>query len=260
MNNASYLKMERQGVESASTDSIADFSTSKELYKCYEDRDLRRSSIWQACGPLVPVIVVLLAVSNVFLLMTDHLAGTKSAQVILGQNSNYYGSPQFVMTEFNHDWTNLVGEEREGYRYKDEEWDSFFPHGGGAVALSSAFVDRYGVPRNAAPTPEDPSKGIYMIAGYHQMHCLSIVRDALYWLNGTLAKWPDNNGFMWDHVLHCVEAVRQGLTCNMDPTLINLNETWPGIPNGQKHECRNLDAMRKFADANWHELPTPGGA
>lgn len=37
----------------------------------------------------MPVIVVLLAVSNVFLLMTDHLAGKKSGQVILGQDLNY---------------------------------------------------------------------------------------------------------------------------------------------------------------------------
>lgn len=37
------------------------------------------------------------------------------------------GSPEFVMTEFNHDWTNLLDEEREGHRYKDEEWKTFFP-------------------------------------------------------------------------------------------------------------------------------------
>lgn len=81
--------MERRDLESSSSDSIADFSRSEKMYKRYDDRADRRSPVWQACGPLMPVIVVLLAVSNVFLLMTDHLAGKKSGQVILGQDLNY---------------------------------------------------------------------------------------------------------------------------------------------------------------------------
>ncbi len=60
------------------------------------------------------------------------------------------------------------------------------------------------------------------------------MRDSIYFLNGTLTEWPDSNGFIWDHVLHCLEAVRIGLTCFLDPTLITLNETWYVIDE-QKH-------------------------
>lgn len=80
------------------------------------------------------------------------------------------------------------------------------------------------------------------------------MRDAVYYLNGTMS-WPDSDGFIWDHVLHCIEAVRLGLTCFLDPTLINLNETWPGIPNGQTHECRNRDALKAFGNEHGHLAP-----
>jgi len=68
-------------------------------------------------------------------------------------------------------------------------------------------------------------------------------------------EWPGSNPFIWDHVLHCIEAIRLGLHCFLDPTLINLNETWPGVPNEQMHQCRNADALRKFADEYGHLAP-----
>jgi hypothetical protein len=47
--------------------------------------------------------------------------------------------------------------------------------GGGSIALSTDFIEKHGLPGNAAATEEDPDKKIYLIAGYHQLHCL--VRD-----------------------------------------------------------------------------------
>jgi hypothetical protein len=44
--------------------------------------------------------------------------------------------------------------------------------GGGSVALPADFIERHGLPGNAAATEEDPDKRIYLIAGYHQLHCL----------------------------------------------------------------------------------------
>jgi hypothetical protein len=79
-----------------------------------------------------------------------------------------------------------------------------------------------------------------------------IVRDALYQLNGTL---PDADTFMWDHVLHCLEAVRQGLACYLDPTLIPLEQAWPGIPNEHTHVCRNSDALWRWSTQFQHPMP-----
>lgn len=68
-------------------------------------------------------------------------------------------------------------------------------------------------------------------------------------------EWHMSGGFEWDHILHCVDAVRQGLACFLDPTLIPLEDTWPGVPNGQKHVCTNKDALYRFAEANGHAMP-----
>jgi hypothetical protein len=79
-----------------------------------------------------------------------------------------------------------------------------------------------------------------------------VLRDAIYQLNGTL---PDAEPLLWDHVLHCVEAVRQAVKCSLDPTLLPMADTWPGIPNGQKHSCRNEEALRRWADDFAHPPP-----
>ena len=42
---------------------------------------------------------------------------------------------------------------------------------GGSVALSEDVAKGLGLP-DGSKTVEDPSKMIYQIAGYHQLHCL----------------------------------------------------------------------------------------
>jgi hypothetical protein len=80
-----------------------------------------------------------------------------------------------------------------------------------------------------------------------------VVRDTIYYLNGTI-EWP-TPPFQWSHILHCIEAVRQSVTCNLDPTLIPLDTVWPGIPNGQVHECRNFDPLYEWALLYGHTFP-----
>ncbi|KAK3050544.1 hypothetical protein LTR09_008183 [Extremus antarcticus] len=216
-------------------------SSSKPLLKAEDyDEHLRWSershghrSPWARYGPFLLVCAVLLAVSNAFLL-SKSLSSWRDEKSLTGPDPAYFGSPDTLPVPFSHDWEGLLDQERDGYRYADEEWSQLFPAGGGSVALTSDFIQQHGIAANAAPTPEDPDKRIYLIAGYHQLHCLSVVRDSIYFLNGTLTEWPDSNGFIWDHVLHCLEAVRIGLTCFLDPTLITLNETWYVIDE-QKH-------------------------
>jgi hypothetical protein len=109
------------------------------------------------------------------------------------------------------------------------------------------------------------------VSGFHELHCLvsaspiaiqtdrwadslqHVVRDTIYYLNGTI-DWP-SPPFLWSHVLHCIEAVRQSVNCNLDPTLIPLDTVWPGIPNGQVHECRNFDPLFDFALRHRSDFP-----
>jgi len=74
-------------------------------------------------------------------------------------------------------------------------------------------------------------------------------------LNGTLEEWPGPGPFLESHLLHCIEAVRQALACSMDPTLIPLDNVWPGIPNGQLHVCRNSEALYRWTNRYGHAIP-----
>lgn len=79
-----------------------------------------------------------------------------------------------------------------------------------------------------------------------------VIRDTIYQLNGTL---QDAKPLLWDHVLHCVEALRQALACFSDPTLIPYGIEWPGIPNGQMHVCQNRHALRRWSTQFQHDQP-----
>jgi len=166
------------------------------------------------------------------------------------------GDAEKIYVPFEHDWEGLTDFEGkgDGYRYGDEHWEEFswVPRKGAAVAIPERLKQEMGLFPGAARTPNNSSNFHYMVAGYHQLHCLRVLRDTIYKLNGT---YTDDDPFLWDHVLHCVEAVRQGLACNLDPTLIPLDNWWPGIPNGQKHVCRNSDALFKWTSRMGYPLP-----
>ena len=57
-------------------------------------------------------------------------------------------------------------------------------------------------------------------------------------------------GMNWDHVLHCIEAVRQGLMCRFDDTLLSVAETWPPLGDGsaQPRMCTNTTALKAWAN------------
>ncbi|KAI1379816.1 hypothetical protein F4677DRAFT_407723 [Hypoxylon crocopeplum] len=168
---------------------------------------------------------------------------------------NYYGARD-IQTTFHFDWVNLQPGEDES-RYADAKWEELFPSGGGRVALSQDIVEKLSLPASV-PAAQDPEKRIYQIAGYHQLHCLDKIRDVLYDVSD-LQKGivrddanPYLNGSNWDHVLHCVEGVRQGLACRIDESLLPVKETWPpiGDGSGQLRTCKNASALRHWAERN----------
>lgn len=122
-------------------------------------RDFRRST-WAIFEPLLPGIVILLAISNAFLLFTDHLSSRRNQDVVTGQDPSYcmcpnfascfdlltcglVGSPQTALVPFYHDWVGLLDEEGEGHRYKDEEWVNFFPRKTGHFPKILSISDKF---------------------------------------------------------------------------------------------------------------------
>ncbi|KAI3339407.1 hypothetical protein F4824DRAFT_455310 [Ustulina deusta] len=162
----------------------------------------------------------------------------------------YFGKPDKIMVSFNHDWVNIK-DGGNSSRYADDKWKGVFPTFGSSVAVTEQFVKQHGLPPSLR-SPERPDEFIYQIAGYHQLHCLYEIRKQLY-DPGALSTLDDK--VRRDHILHCVEAVRQALYCFLDPTLINLEPKWPHVPNGQKHVCRNRNALRAWTEEHRHLLP-----
>ncbi|RDW79810.1 hypothetical protein BP6252_04448 [Coleophoma cylindrospora] len=198
-------------------------------------------------------LVFLLCLSNLFWYFQLPTVGRHSDEVT---DPAYFGKPEKVLTSFDHDWNGLGDVEVDGVKYADDRWKHTYPKYGGSVALSYDYAAKYGLPLGDT-TGDNSSEMHYLVAGYHQMHCLQVVRETIYQLNGTST---NTDPILWDHVLHCIEAVRQAVSCFMDPTLINLSVIWPGIPNGQRHVCRNKDALFAWTEEHAHPLPPiPGG-
>ncbi|KAI0975541.1 hypothetical protein F4678DRAFT_456894 [Xylaria arbuscula] len=164
---------------------------------------------------------------------------------------DYFGGPDKILVPFDHDWLNLTDEGMGGVRYADDKWKGMIPPGGGSVSVSEDLVSKYGLAPGAKSTQREGEMH-YHIAGYHQLHCLSVIRDQLYEPSGLTSM---SDLAKRDHVIHCVEAIQQALYCFLDPTLINLETEWPHVPNGQRHVCRNRDALASWAEAHRSGMP-----
>ncbi|KAI1307520.1 hypothetical protein F5Y03DRAFT_122315 [Xylaria venustula] len=193
--------------------------------------------------PVAEIALVLLVLSNAAWILKSLNREPKEL--------DYFGSPDKILVPFDHDWLNLTDEGKGGVRYADDKWKDMIPPGGGSVSVSEDVVSKYGLAPGAKSTQREGEMH-YLIAGYHQLHCLSVIRDQLYEPSG-LTSMSDLT--KRDHVLHCVEAIRQALYCFLDPTLINLAMEWPHVPNGQRHVCRNRDALASWAEAHRSGMP-----
>ncbi|KAI1294306.1 hypothetical protein F5Y03DRAFT_373349 [Xylaria venustula] len=191
-------------------------------------------------------LALLLLLSNLLWFISIRPWGTPTPK-----EPDYFGKPEKIMISFDHDWVNIDDGENSSSRYADDKWKGVFPTLGSSVAVTEDFVRQHGLPPSVK-SPERPDEYIYQIAGYHQLHCLYEIRKQLY-DPGALSTLDDK--VRRDHILHCVEAVRQALYCFLDPTLINLEPKWPHVPNGQKHVCRNRNALRDWTEEHGHLLP-----
>ncbi|KAI0530157.1 hypothetical protein GGR58DRAFT_261338 [Xylaria digitata] len=191
-------------------------------------------------------LVLLIVASNLLWFLSPRVWARPTPK-----DPDYFGMPDKIMVPFDHDWIDIKDGGNSSSRYADAKWKGIFPTLGSSVAVSKEFVKQHGLPPSIR-SPERPDEHIYQVAGYHQLHCLYEIRKQLY-DPSSLSTLDDK--LRRDHILHCVEAVRQALYCFLDPTLINLEPKWPHVPNGQNHVCRNRNALRAWTEEHGHSLP-----
>ncbi|KZS89650.1 hypothetical protein SISNIDRAFT_416712, partial [Sistotremastrum niveocremeum HHB9708] len=143
----------------------------------------------------------------------------------------------------------------------DEAWNSLYPVGISRVTKAEAS-------KMANWTERIPGDDHYVISldVFHQLHCLNLVRKAL---------WPDRYGPQelgdpvledddtpFDHVDHCVNIIRENIICNADttPNVFQWSEEKNMIfPHFDSvHMCRNWESITEWV--NEHQLLTPWNA
>lgn len=103
-----------------------------------------------------------------------------------------------------------------------------------AVAAQQKWLPSMSVPGNER-------KGLYLLEGYHQLHCLKIVRRSFFESQAGVAL-----SYPVQHVRHCFDAFRQFIVCHADNTpLYTLGQHTSG--DGQWHMCNDWSALREYA-------------
>ncbi|EPE36852.1 hypothetical protein GLAREA_09015 [Glarea lozoyensis ATCC 20868] len=118
----------------------------------------------------------------------------------------------------------------------------------GLVALSEDYVQSHDL-LPAQQWPWDENKRIYILNGFHNLHCLDVVRQTvLQAYDGKPLAKP------LPHVVHCLDALRQEIMCNADDTpryTGRLNEEagrdHPVSGIGQQKLCNSWDKLYEFA-------------
>ncbi|GAW17258.1 hypothetical protein ANO14919_067130 [Xylariales sp. No.14919] len=110
------------------------------------------------------------------------------------------------------------------------------------VALSDDWAAEHGL-RKAQRFPWDQSKGIYILHGYHNLHCLKIIYISM---SESRRGVPQTRS--WHHVSHCLDALRRQIICDADDTPRATDRRVEVVSGLLQHrQCRSWDQLEAFA-------------
>ncbi|KAI0434597.1 hypothetical protein F5Y09DRAFT_295945 [Xylaria sp. FL1042] len=110
------------------------------------------------------------------------------------------------------------------------------------VALSDDWVAQHDL-RKAQRFPWDQSKGIYILHGFHNLHCLKIVYISLSEYRRGL---PQTRS--WHHISHCLDALRRQIICDADDTPRATDRRVEVVSGLHQHrQCRSWEQLEAFA-------------
>ncbi|KAF2192971.1 hypothetical protein K469DRAFT_714992 [Zopfia rhizophila CBS 207.26] len=118
-------------------------------------------------------------------------------------------------------------------------WRNLFPIGQGVVYLPTEWAEERGLP-TSDKNVNNASESTYFVAAYHQLHCLSVIRAALYHF-----KEQHVQKVKWDHTIHCLDSLRQSVMCRADDTLL-YTEDGNVFGDGQVRRCRDWKGLQEW--------------
>ena len=105
------------------------------------------------------------------------------------------------------------------------------------------------------------------VEGLHHLHCLNLLRKALYfnvdyYRDLGQVEFLNNATIVKLHVTHCLDILRQQLMCTVDTGV--LGQVWwdPEEPHAftdfnTRHVCKNYDEIRAWAEVRQLPLDVP---
>ncbi|KAI1114927.1 hypothetical protein F5Y14DRAFT_412458 [Nemania sp. NC0429] len=129
----------------------------------------------------------------------------------------------------------------ENSTLRDELWYGInIDHG--VVALSDRWAFNHGV-RKAQRFPWDESKGIYILHGFHNLHCLKII-----YISMSEYRRGEPQTRALHHISHCFDALRRQILCDADDTPRATDHRAEVVSGLLQHRrCRSWDDLEKFA-------------
>ncbi|KAL2060127.1 hypothetical protein VTL71DRAFT_9949 [Oculimacula yallundae] len=139
----------------------------------------------------------------------------------------------------------------------DDAWDALSPGSilpGPTLSISEQELQSIGKDSMANATVQIPAEfgGGYFatLEVFHNLHCLNLVRMATY-MEYYESKHAFGDHWLRNHVDHCIDMIRQRLTCTADIGLVTAvwvdgySEPYPDFST--QHQCRNFDKIREWA-------------
>ncbi|KAI1124349.1 hypothetical protein F5Y10DRAFT_249615 [Nemania abortiva] len=110
------------------------------------------------------------------------------------------------------------------------------------VALSDQWAVDHGL-RTAQRFPWDESKGIYILHGFHNLHCLKII-----YISASEYRRGEKQSRSWHHISHCFDALRRQILCDADDTPRATDHRAEVVSGLLQHRrCRNWQQLEDFA-------------
>ena len=136
----------------------------------------------------------------------------------------------------------------------DIAWTSLMPPNEGFVLVQDP--EKYDLPQGKNSTSGKGS--LYDVSAFHQLHCLTKIREHVSLLNFALDGHVDEASRekllkpQMRHMDHCFDYLRQGIMCAGDTTLEWPKEGSKGVVDGWgvTHQCRNWDDIVKFVEGH----------
>ncbi|KAH6708875.1 hypothetical protein BKA61DRAFT_696765 [Leptodontidium sp. MPI-SDFR-AT-0119] len=120
---------------------------------------------------------------------------------------------------------------------RDALWNSMATDRG-VVAVDQETIAKQGLTETIV-FPWDPTKRVYIVIAFHQLHCLKLLYQTLTSAyNGEDLQKP-----VYEHCVHCLDQLRQDAECNADDNLWYIGEK----STGQNRKCKDFSKLDEWA-------------